>query len=156
MEPHDERWTPKLEEAAKRRGELHDALVALEDAISGPAAGRIEEWRQTVAGAMDDLRGSFDEHVEVTEEQGGLYEEIVQRAPQFAGKVQRLQYDHPEIQDMLATLSARLEGDDLDHGWDVDEARDEIQQLIGRIVRHRQKGSDLVWEAYNVDIGGMG
>jgi hypothetical protein len=22
------------------------------------------------------------------------------------------------------------------------------------VIRHRQKGADLVWEAYNVDIGG--
>ncbi|HLB62692.1 MAG TPA: hemerythrin domain-containing protein [Actinomycetota bacterium] len=156
MEPHDERWTPKLEEAAKRRGELHDALVALEDAISGPAAGRIDAWRQAVAQAMHRLRDAFDEHVEVTEQQGGLYEEIIQRAPQFAGKVQRLHYDHPEIQELLRALSVRLEGDDLERGWEVDEAREEIQQLLGRIVRHRQKGSDLVWEAYNVDIGGTG
>jgi hypothetical protein len=27
--------------------------------------------------------------------------------------------------------------------------------LLGRIVRHRQLGADLVWEAYNLDIGGI-
>jgi len=27
--------------------------------------------------------------------------------------------------------------------------------LLGQIVRHRQLGSDLVWEAYNLDIGGI-
>jgi len=26
---------------------------------------------------------------------------------------------------------------------------------LGRIVRHRQLGADLVWEAYNLDIGGV-
>jgi len=38
--------------------------------------------------------------------------------------------------------------------WPVDRVRDDLQRLIGGLVRHRQKGADLVWEAYNVDIGG--
>jgi hypothetical protein len=27
---------------------------------------------------------------------------------------------------------------------------------MGQLVRHRQKGADLVWEAYDVDLGGQG
>jgi hypothetical protein len=38
--------------------------------------------------------------------------------------------------------------------WPLDDARDDLQRLIGKVIRHRQKGADLVWEAYNVDIGG--
>jgi hypothetical protein len=26
---------------------------------------------------------------------------------------------------------------------------------MGSVIRHRQRGADLVWEAYNVDIGGI-
>jgi hypothetical protein len=32
--------------------------------------------------------------------------------------------------------------------------REDVQRLLGRIVHHRQLGADLVWEAYNLDIGG--
>jgi hypothetical protein len=28
--------------------------------------------------------------------------------------------------------------------------------LLGRLTIHRQKGADLVYDAYNVDIGGRG
>ena len=38
--------------------------------------------------------------------------------------------------------------------WPLEDARDDLQRFIGRVIRHRQKGADLVWEAYNVDIGG--
>ena len=41
-------------------------------------------------------------------------------------------------------------------GTDLDALRDDVQRLMGRIVRHRQHGSDLVWEAYAIDIGGAG
>ncbi len=36
----------------------------------------------------------------------------------------------------------------------LDDARDDLQRFIGTVIRHRQRGADLVWEAYNVDIGG--
>ena len=38
--------------------------------------------------------------------------------------------------------------------WPLEDARDDLQRFIGTVIRHRQKGADLVWEAYNVDIGG--
>lgn len=153
MEPHDERWTPRLEAAKRRREDLHEALVEAEEAISGPAAGREDAWALGVAKAMTHLRDAFDEHVTGTEQPGGLYEEIIQRAPRFQRKIERLHEDHPEIQEEIRGLLRRLESRSSSEG-DVDDVRDDIQRVLGRIVRHRQRGADLVWEAYNVDIGG--
>ena len=34
--------------------------------------------------------------------------------------------------------------------------REAATELVGRIVRHRQRGADLIYEAYEVDIGGSG
>jgi hypothetical protein len=36
----------------------------------------------------------------------------------------------------------------------LDDVRDDLQRVMGLVVRHRQRGADLVWEAYNLDIGG--
>ena len=38
---------------------------------------------------------------------------------------------------------------------DVDEVRDGGTALIAALVRHRQRGSDLMYEGYTVDIGGQ-
>ncbi len=38
----------------------------------------------------------------------------------------------------------------------IDALRDDIQRLLGKIIHHRQHGADLMWEAYNLDIGGTG
>ena len=66
-----------------------------------------------------------------------------------------LREEHPAIAASIAATTARMEADDvLRDTWPVDQARDDLQRLIGSLVRHRQKGADLVWEAYNVDIGG--
>jgi hypothetical protein len=154
-EPRD--LTPALEAARRRRQTLHDALVHLEQAISSPASGRIPEWSGTVTKEMVSLRDAFDQHVIVTEKPGGLYEEIMERAPRLAGKLRRLQDEHPIVTQQIASTLRRLEAGEIgEEGspWLLDRARDDLQRLLGSIVRHRQSGADLVWEAYNVDIGG--
>jgi hypothetical protein len=154
MEP-EKKLTPALGEARKRRQTLHDAIVQLEMGISSPAAGRVADWGGQVTKDMVGVRDAFDQHLIATEKPGGLYEEIMERAPRLAGTVKRLQEEHPAIEGAIAKLLARLEAGEVDsEAWPLDRARDDLQRLIGSVVRHRQKGADLVWEAYNVDIGG--
>jgi hypothetical protein len=147
--------TPALREAARRRRTLHEALVALEQAISSPAAGRIPDWTRRVTKEMTAVRDAWDEHIDGTEKPGGLYEEIVATSPRLAGTVDRLREEHPDITEAVAEMLARVEQVEIGGlPWPLDDARDDLQRLIGRVIRHRQKGADLVWEAYNVDIGG--
>ena len=154
MEPEN-KLTPALGEARKRRQTLHDAIVQLEMAISSPAAGRAPDGATQVTKAVVGVRDAFEQHVIVTEKPGGLYEEIMERAPRLAGTVKRLQDEHPTITESVAALVERLDAGEVESdAWPPDNARNDLQRLIGAVVRHRQKGADLVWEAYNVDIGG--
>jgi hypothetical protein len=147
--------TPALSEARKRRATLHDALVHLEIAISSPAAGRIPEWTSLVTKEVIGIRDAFDQHVMVTEKPGGLYEEIITRAPRLDGTVRRLKDEHPDITEKVSQMAERLDKATIGGPeWPLDDARDDLQRFIGVVIRHRQKGADLVWEAYNVDIGG--
>lgn len=151
----DRERTPALKEAARRRRTLHEGLVALEVAISSPAAGRIPDWTSQVAKEMTAVRDAWDQHIDGTEKPGGLYEEIVATSPRLAGTVDRLRNEHPEITKAVGEMLARLE--EVEIGglpWPLDDARDDLQRFLGLMIRHRQKGADLVWEAYNVDIGG--
>ena len=99
------------------------------------------------------LQGAFDIHIEATERPGGLYEEILENSPRLAGQVRRLQEEHPAIR---VAIASQLDGLALPEADDapVDDVRDGLQRVMGQVVRHRQRGADLVWEAYNLDIGG--
>jgi hypothetical protein len=152
-EPRD--VTPALEEARKRRKTLHDTLVNLEQAISSPAAGRIADWTATVLKEVVEVREAFDQHIIATERPDGLYDEIMARAPRLAGNIRRLKDEHPEIAERTQAMVLKLETVQIDGAWPLDQARDDLQRFIGAVIRHRQKGADLVWEAYNVDIGGV-
>ncbi|HEY7400838.1 MAG TPA: hypothetical protein VH989_08070 [Actinomycetota bacterium] len=153
MEPSDE-LSPALEAARRRRATLHEQLIEMEQAISSPAAGRTGDWAARVAKAMIELRDAWEQHILVTEKPDGLYEEITHRAPRLIGKIKRLQEEHGAIEGQISTTLGRLESGEVDAGWPLDACRDDLQRLLGGVVRHRQLGADLVWEAYNVDIGG--
>jgi hypothetical protein len=147
--------TPALAETARRRADLHHALIAVEQAISSPALGRESDWSKEVMRQLQDLTHAIEEHIEVTERTEGLYEEISARAPRLSNKIDRLRDEHPELRDASVALIAKLETTPVGEPWDLSEARDDLQRLLGRVVRHRQLGADLVWEAYNLDIGGV-
>jgi hypothetical protein len=149
--------TATLEAAAKRRMDLHDALVGVEKAISGAAPGRVRAWADRVGDSLEHLQEAFDAHIRGTEEQGGLYDEILDRAPHLAGKVKRLRDEHPHMQLDIAARGQEAGELPVDSDEEsIDAWRDDVSRLLGRIVHHRQHGADLVWEAYNVDLGGMG
>jgi len=148
--------SPALHAARQRRKTLHDTLVHLEEALSSPAAGRIPDWTATVLKEMHEVRDAFAQHVTVTEQADGLYDEILDRAPRLENNVRRLREEHPEISKGIDSMLERLEHTEIGaDGWPLEEARDDLQRFIGRVIKHRQRGADLVWEAYNVDIGGL-
>ena len=158
MDTHGEHLTPALDAARQRRKTLHDALVHLEEAISArPRSAGSPEWTALVVKESVEVRDAFDQHVVVTEKPDGLYDEILDRAPRLAGNVRRLSRrapgDRRDGEGDAGPLGTGPEsGSD---AWPLDDARDDLQRFIGKVIRHRQRGADLVWEAYNVDIGGL-
>ena len=59
------------------------------------------------------------------------------------------------MRDATLALTKKLATTGVESETELSDLRDELQRLLGRIVRHRQLGADLVWEAYNLDIGGV-
>jgi len=143
--------TATLDEVVRRRADLYQAILALEKAAARPAVDREAEWMRGVVGALADLEARIADHIEITERPDGLYAEIVEAAPRLSHNVQQLRDEHPEMRDATSALRERLLADD---ELPVADARDEIQRVLGRLVKHRQHGADLLWEAYSLDTGG--
>ena len=150
-EPHS---TPALEVAARRRRELREALVAFEGALASPVRDRVT-WQVEVVDALEALGHAFEDHVTATEAPGGLYDEMREKSPHLRAKANRLREEHPAITAALAEGSAHLAVPPADEAA-ADATRDDLQRLMGRILKHRQHGADLVWDAYRIDIGDLG
>ena len=64
----------------------------------------------------------------------------------------RLQRDHAGISKQFTEVHALLDAPEGD--IDVDAVRLCLTDLIGLLVRHRQRGADLLWDAYATSLGG--
>ena len=141
----------RLEGVRARREELHGALVALERALARPAAR--PEWLSGVAAAMADLRRALDDHTERAEGAEGLFEQVLADAPRLAGSIETHRRAHSELS---RAVRRGLDVVETTIGADqppVEEIRRTLIGLLGRLARHRQLGADLLYEAYQVDIG---
>lgn len=141
-----------FEAIRRRRAEMRESMTALEKALAAPASGRVEGWAERVHVALVELSADLRLHRQVTEARGGLHESLVSTAPRLAGPVARLARDHTRLTDAVEELTELAELADADDY--VTEVRALGIALLSDLARHRQRGSDLVWEAYAVDIGG--
>jgi hypothetical protein len=146
-----------LDAALKRRAELRETSTALVRALESASPGREQEWLEKVSGCLDALRNDVAEHIEITEAEDGLYAEIVAAQPRLSNPVRRLVADHEVMRDRIEALCGLAErAASSPDPVLVKAVRDEGTHVVGLLQRHRQRGSDLIYEAYQTDIGGAG
>lgn len=143
---------PLLDNLRRHRAELRESMSALENALAAPAVADRAHWLQRVHVALVELSGDFGAHIDVTEGPDGLYEDLLKTSPRLSGAVAELAREHAHVTDQLRGLLSGTAGEQTTE--DVDGVRALCTALLGELVRHRQRGSDLVFEAYDVDIGG--
>jgi hypothetical protein len=136
-----------LDRAREQRTGLRVALGDVEQALSAPAPRREVEWRGDLGVALDALSNALESHIASTEAADGLLAEIMSAAPRLAHRIDRVRADHERLRSDLGASRGAVET-----GEDVDVIRDRVIALLADLVRHRQLGSDLVYDAYNVDI----
>ncbi len=139
-----------LPELRGRRDRLRRATLALEEAASAPAAADVAAWGRTIAGRLDLFATAFDEHVAITEGDDGLFRELVEASLEVTSAVDRLRRDHVTMQAELDR--ARSHAAEVRDRAGIEELRRAILQLAESVFKHRQRGSDLLYDAYSVDV----
>ena len=133
--------TADLRELRRRRAELREAIGALENALAAPASGRAVVWGERVHAALAEIADDFSEHVEVTEGPEGLHQSILAGDLRLANAVASLPGEHAHIATDNAGLIAGTEPPVTSE--DVEGVRKRGTALLGRLIRHRQRGADL-------------
>jgi hypothetical protein len=142
------RVRPSYEAARRQRAELLQAIQGLEQAVAAPA--QEPTWRERAAHRLAALRARLTEHIVITEGPDGLYAELLADAPRLTRPVASLVADHGQLLVRVDSLTRRLHQPDCA----VEAARGAAGDLLSDLSRHRQRGADLVYEAYATDIGG--
>jgi hypothetical protein len=142
----------ELHAVRARRAELRETINLMEAALAAPARGRAVVWGEVVHASLMMIADDFGAHVEVTEGPGGLHQAIVAGDIRLANAVEALTAEHAQIAEEIASLVADSQPPVTED--DVDDVRERATRLLGHLVRHRQRGADLIYEAYATDVGG--
>lgn len=149
----DQAFASYLERVRAHRGELGEAMQALDAALELPT-DEGSHWRRRVRAALTELAHDIRTHVELTEAEGGLYDDLRASAPRLTNGVDAQLDEHAHL--LLEVDRLLDERDDGLAGQDVAGHRAAVRGLLARLVRHRERGAKLVHEAYEVDLGGSG
>jgi hypothetical protein len=139
---------PSYEAARRQRAELLQAIQGLEQAVAAPA--REPSWRDRVGQQLARLRHQLTEHIVITEGPDGLYAALLADAQRLTRPVTALMEDHGDLLVRIDALARRASEPDCP----AEAVRAKAGELLSHLSRHRQRGADLVYEAYATDIGG--
>jgi hypothetical protein len=137
-----------LDQARDRRAGLRSTIDKVERALARPAQGPLEEWSRDLGEQLSLMSAALDQHISVTEGKDGLLADILDAAPRLGNLIEHARADHRRLRAELDAVLLSLPVDSAG----VAKVREDVTGLLGALVRHRQTGADLVYEACQVDI----
>jgi hypothetical protein len=141
-----------LAEARERRADLHTVIIALEKATAAPGSDAAE-WSMRAHDALVEVGAAFERHIAVVEGPGGLFEEVQQASPRLCNALERLREEHLRIREHIVTALDEVRVVAGRPVATIQEGREAILVVLDQLMRHRQHGADVVYDAYAVDIG---
>ncbi|MEM7324476.1 MAG: hypothetical protein AAF531_15410 [Actinomycetota bacterium] len=143
----------QLDAVRSRREALYEAVVGLEDALATPV-GDGQKWRLRVTMAVEHAKSRIEEHAVQTEAKGGFLDRVVVEEPRLHKRVTQLKVDHERLEKEVDALRIAIyDVEDAEVPGQANDLRNQAIDLLGQMTRHRQRGADLIYEAYQVDIG---
>lgn len=127
------------------------ALRELEARASAPGPSRPEAWRDDVLGALDRLAAHLQHQYQTSLQEESLLSQVASDAPHLKNSVDSLRVREGDLIEDLDVLSRRL--GDFGRTPDIGALRATLARLTGAIRELRAWESDLVHEAYYVDLG---
>lgn len=133
------------------RGNQNNELEAINEEHQ-----RLQKSLKALAGAKDAEAASVQlgplvqlltAHFAREEAQGGFYEIIRNRSPQYAHALESLGHEHVELRERAGELARELEGGDFDAN------RAKIKDLVRRIQRHESRENQLLSDSVLLDLG---
>lgn len=138
--------------AARRRSALEKAMQQLEHTAASPA--RSLNWIGDLAHRARQLDAALNRHIAEVEAPRGLLDQIVEIAPRLQREVDEIEADHHAIREGIAALLELLDEAERVGSYEPRPIRDAVLGVLEQLTRHRNRGADLVYDAYDVDIGG--
>jgi hypothetical protein len=139
------------ENRTDRERSLH-ALQELELRAGSPAPGREAQWLEQVLHALDTLETMLATQHQNSADDASILADIQREQPRFHNRVVQLRRDYHALHEAVSRLRTQLEAIPPDeiHSTDV---RQRLDRVATELRYQRAREADLIYEAFNVDLG---
>jgi hypothetical protein len=123
------------------------AMQELEQALAAASTTRERQWLDRVRQTLVELQTALRETRLTADTAGGLLAELVQEYPRLHGRAERLRADYDTLQRHIEELVQTINGDA------ADTVRERLGNLLTRLRVVQARETELIFEAFHVDIG---
>lgn len=149
----DQQRTAATQASRHDRRRMREAMHALEDALASSSPSREAHWMKRVAEAAGELAERMQGQSDEFHTEAGILSDIIADAPRLEPRVRRLREQHSSALKTLMDLVMIARSERPFNDEDVAEIRTKLGDVLLTIRNLHAVESDLVYEAYNVDIG---
>lgn len=131
---------------------MAQALEALERALASPARGREQAWRQRVRSDLAKVNERLRAHCESAEAPEGILSQLEMTVGR-SYEITEARRQHRRMLEYASDLLAALSEHEGGSSPTAAEVRERAAQLTSALRRHRALEADLIYEAFDLDIG---
>lgn len=128
------------------------AIHALDHALATAAPGREQLWLQEVLSCLRTLEDALSGQGARGDDADGLLTDIAQMEPRFEIRVRQLREQLADIRRTAASLRSQM-AESADFHPDYADIRQQLNWMLTKLRHYRARETDLIFEAYNLDIG---
>jgi hypothetical protein len=143
----------RFETSRTDRDRSLDAIHLLEVHAGSAAPGRQEEWLVGIHGALETLRGALSEQAENSLGPDSLLSAIRIERPYLCPKIDQLRRRYQAVCGQIEELNAELRSVAELEAIDIADIRQTLDLIASELRYQRARESDLVYEAYSLDLG---
>lgn len=138
--------------------QVHEALMNVmhrfEAALAAAAPGREAVWRDRVAQELKAFHDALAAHIASTESPAGLFGDVESINPSFHHRIERLKHEHADLLRQTQSLETHLVSPAAGDHFNFHDVRQRASWLLTALRHHQALEADLVFELYELDIGG--
>lgn len=128
-----------------------EALHRVEGTAASPGVRRPEEWRDDLLGALLELETRLHEQHQTAAGSQGLLTDLLDDAPHLASSVGELLERLRKVTETVVELRQSLS--EFSRPFDVEQVRYQLANISREVRELRTWETEIVYEAYSVDLG---
>jgi hypothetical protein len=143
--------------AAVKASAEHDALIIAMERLRGALTHAAPDggggWARDVEGELREVRSGIEAHREAAEAADGMLAQVEEAMPGAHFRLEGLRKDHSELLAAADALLAEAGRRGVGGDGAAEAVRHEAALLLTRLRNHQEREVDLVFDAFESDLG---